>query len=54
MQKSISQKCITRTDETIIDDAEDLDLVMLMYNLLHCSLDYFVLKIKQLTLMLIM
>ena len=26
-------KCITKFDETTIDDAENLDLVMLMYNL---------------------
>ena len=26
-------KCITKIEETITEDAEDLDLVMLMYNL---------------------
>ena len=31
-------KCITKIDETTIDDAEDLDLVMPMYNLIeYCS-----------------
>ena len=29
--------CITKTDETTIDDAEDLDLVMPMYNLIEYS-----------------
>ena len=33
-------KCITYTDGTTIDDAEDLDLVMLMYNLLEYSSNY--------------
>ena len=28
-------KCITKIDGTTIDDAEDLDLVMLIYNLLE-------------------
>ena len=28
-------KCITKTDGTTIDDAEDLDLVMSMYNLIE-------------------
>ena len=28
-------KCITKIDETTINDAEDLDLVMPMYNLLE-------------------
>ena len=28
-------KCITKTDGTTTDDAEDLDLVMTMYNLLE-------------------
>ena len=30
-------KCITKIDETTIDDAENLDLVMLMYNLIEYS-----------------
>ena len=30
-------KCITKIDGTTMDDAEDLDLVMLMYSLLECS-----------------
>ena len=33
-------KCITKIDETIIDDAEDLDLVMTVYNLLEYSSNY--------------
>ena len=28
-------KCITKIDETTIDDADDLDLVMSMYNLIE-------------------
>ena len=28
-------KCITKIDETIIDDAKDLDLAILMYNLIE-------------------
>ena len=30
-------KCVTKIGGTTIDDAEDLDLVMLMYNLLQYS-----------------
>ena len=30
-------KCITKNDETTIDDAADLDLVMPMYNLIKYS-----------------
>ena len=46
-------KCITKIDETTIDDAKDLDLVMPMYNLIEYSSDYsgtyvFVQKMKQL------
>ena len=33
-------KCITKIDETTIDDAKDLDLVMLMYNLIEYSSNY--------------
>ena len=33
-------KCITKIDETTIDDAEDLDLVMAMYNLIEYSSNY--------------
>ena len=33
-------KCITKTDETIIDDAKNLDLVMLIYNLVEYSSNY--------------
>ena len=32
--------CITKIDEKIIDDAEDLDLVMRMYNLIEYSSRY--------------
>ena len=34
-------KSITKIDGTAIDDAEDLDLVMPMYNLLKCRWNYF-------------
>ena len=30
-------KCITKIDGATIDDAEDLDIVMPMYNLIECS-----------------
>ena len=33
-------KCLTEIDGTTIDDAEDLDLVMPMYNLLRYSQNY--------------
>ena len=33
-------KCITKTDETTIDDAEHLDLVMHMYNLIEYTSNY--------------
>ena len=33
-------KCIKKIDETTIDDAEDLDLVRPMYNLIEYSSDY--------------
>ena len=33
-------KCIAKIDETTIDDAKDLDLVTLMYNLIEYSSDY--------------
>lgn len=33
--------CITKIDETAINDAEGLDLVMLMYDLTEYSSDYF-------------
>ena len=33
-------KCITKIDETIIDDPGDLDLVMSMYNLIEYSSNY--------------
>ena len=33
-------KCITKIDGTAIDDAEDLDLVMPMYNLIEYSSNY--------------
>ena len=34
-------KCITKTDERTMYDAEDLDLVMSMYNLVEYSSNYF-------------
>ena len=34
-------KCITKIDGTTTDDATDLDLVILMYNLLEYTLNYF-------------
>ena len=33
-------KCITKIDGTTIDDAEDLDLIMPMYNLIKYSSNY--------------
>ena len=33
-------KCITKIDGTTIDDAEDLDFVMSMYNLIEYSSNY--------------
>ena len=33
-------KCIKKIDGTTVDDAEDLDLSMLMYNFLEYSLNY--------------
>ena len=33
-------KCITKTDETTIDDYEDVDLVIPMYNLIENSSNY--------------
>ena len=33
-------KCIAKIYETTIDDAEDLDLLMSMYNLIECSSNY--------------
>ena len=33
-------KCITKIDGTTTDDAENLDLVMSMYNLIEYSLNY--------------
>ena len=33
-------KCITKINGTTTDDAEDLDLVMLMYNLIECNSNY--------------
>ena len=33
----VAFKCITKIDEATIDDAEDLDLVMPMYNLIEYS-----------------
>ena len=33
-------KCITKIDRRTLDDGEDLDSVMTMYNLLECSSSY--------------
>ena len=33
-------KCITKNDRITTDDAEDLDFVMLMYNLIEHSSNY--------------
>ena len=33
-------KCVTKIDGTIIDNAEDFDLVMPMYNLIEYSSNY--------------
>ena len=52
-------KCITKIDETTIDDAKYLDLVMPMYNLIECSSNIlkqqkaygFIQKMKQIILM---
>ena len=33
-------KCVTKIDGTTIDNAQDLDLVMLMYNLIEYSSNY--------------
>ena len=33
-------KCITKIDEATLDDAENLDLVLLLYNLIECSSNY--------------
>ena len=38
--KKKNANCITKIDEKIIDDAEDLDLVMRMYNLIEYSSRY--------------
>ena len=35
-----TSNCITKSDGTTIDDAEDLDLAMQMYNLLEYSSSY--------------
>ena len=32
--------CIPKTNSTLIDNAEDLDIVMLMYNILKYSTNY--------------
>ena len=54
---ALFNKSITKIDGTAIDDAEDLDLVMSMYNLLKCRWNYlthqvvegFIQKVNQLT-----
>ena len=38
--KKKNANCIRKIDEKIIDDAEDLDLVMRMYNLIEYSSRY--------------
>ena len=55
-------KCITKIDETTIDDVHNLDLVVPMHNLIEYSSNIrkqqnvygFILKMKQLSLMLIL
>ena len=55
-------KCIKKIDEATLDDAEDLDLVMLMYNLTEYSSNYskqqevygFLQKMKQLVVIMIL
>ena len=47
-------KFITKIDETTTDDAEDLDLVIAMYNMIICEVYGFIVKMKQLILMLIL
>ena len=47
-------KFITKVDETTTDDAEDLDLVIAMNSMLKCEVYGFILKMKQLILMLIL
>ena len=50
-------KCITKINEKTADDAEDLNLVMPMYNLIKCRSTGrydFIQKMKQLILMLIL
>ena len=32
--------CISKINSTLIDNEEDIDIVMPMYNLLECSQDY--------------
>ena len=32
--------CISKINDTLIDNAEDLDIVMPMYNLIECSKNY--------------
>ena len=37
---AIFRSCITKINSTLIDNAEDLGMVMSMYNLLECSQNY--------------
>ena len=37
---AIFRSCITKINSKLIDNADDLDMVMLMYNLLECSQNY--------------
>ena len=34
------RSCISKTSSTLTDNAENLDIVMLMHNLLECSQNY--------------
>ena len=40
MRHLLNTECITKIDGTTIDDAEDLDLVMPMHNLIEYSSSY--------------
>ena len=39
---ALFSSCISKIYNLIIDNAEDLDFVMLMYNLLECSDNYYI------------
>ena len=40
------RSCITKTNSALIDNAEDLSIVMLMYNLLEHSQNYFMTSVS--------